>query len=519
MQSRGSQDNQVIALVYNQPVRVSDIRHIQSLFQTAYTLGLPNFTREEFSRDYNFAFNYLVAMHQAAAFGINPTQTQIEDAIKKIPYFQVNAPKDDKNPNDQAKADGGFDPEKYKKYVGGEDSLRPSGVAARELEDLVRADLQIGAIRQLTSAMVVLPKDALHQDFQKTYGIINSYVVRIPEKLIGEVPPVTEEEIQKYADAHKEELKRPEQRKVQYVAFELTEDQKKQDAKDRVAAMQKLAEEVEKFTDQLANDPKADFQKVAADFHLQAKETPAFDTQDATEQLAKQDLPKDLINDFATASFHLQPSNPVSEPLPNSANDTFYVIHLASMDAARPLSPEEAKPKIVQALQDARKADLVKEKGEALHAQLNNALTQGKSIEDAAREIGLAAEAIPPFTITDNQQTLKIIIQPEGPTILKQATQLEDKTLSQFIAATPSAVAPVAKPDEKPKAPDAGLFVYVQNHLPVEEQSKVSLADFSKKRLEMRQQIAFYEWLRVQRDKAGIDAQAMAASQAHTKGS
>ena len=73
--------------------------------------------------------------------------------------------------------------------------------------------------------------------------------------------------MQKYYEAHKDELKTEEKRKVDLVSLALTADQKKLAGKERIEVLQELSDRATDFTQALL-EKGADFRQVAEKFHV-----------------------------------------------------------------------------------------------------------------------------------------------------------------------------------------------------------------------------------------------------------
>ena len=86
---------------------------------------------------------------------------------------------------------------------------------------------------------------------------------------------ISDEDVQKYYDAHKAELKTDEKRKVEFVQLTLTEEEKKLSGKERIEALQKLADRATDFTQALL-EKGADFKQAAAKSQLPVHETGEF---------------------------------------------------------------------------------------------------------------------------------------------------------------------------------------------------------------------------------------------------
>src|SRR6202030_4504475 len=83
---------------------------------------------------------------------------------------------------------------------------------------------------------------------------------------------VSDDDIKKYYEAHKTELKTDEKRKVEFVRLALSEEQKKLKDKERIDALQKLSDRANDVSQALLNE-RADFHQVAAKFNLPVETT------------------------------------------------------------------------------------------------------------------------------------------------------------------------------------------------------------------------------------------------------
>src|SRR5260370_42054368 len=160
---------------------------------------------------------------------------------------------------------------------------------------------------------------------------------------------VSDEDGQKYYDAHKAELKTDEKRKVQFVQLGLTEEQKKLTGKERIDVLQKLSDGATDFTQALL-EKGADFEQAAGKSQLPVQETGEF-TAAAPDPQLKTDA------QLSAAAFKLSVQEPNSDPI--QVADGFYILHLVGVTEAHPLTIEEAKPKIVDALKKSRARELI----------------------------------------------------------------------------------------------------------------------------------------------------------------
>src|SRR5439155_11256649 len=205
---------------------------------------------------------------------------------------------------------------------------------------------------------------------------------------------INDEAVQKYYDAHKAELKTDEKRKVEFVQLTLNEEEKKLAGKERIEALQKLADRATDFTQALLGEG-ADFKQAAAKFQLPVHETAEFTAAEPDPQLKGE-------KQLGAAAFKLSLQEPHSDAV--QVADGFYILHLTGKTEARPLTAEEAKPKIVDALKKARSRELMSTKGAELVQQLREAKTTGQPLETAIQKAGAKPEKLPAFSLIEEEQ-------------------------------------------------------------------------------------------------------------------
>ena len=135
-------------------------------------------------------------------------------------------------------------------------------------------------------------------------------------------------EIAKYFEAHKAQLKTDEKRKVKFVRFGLTDEQKKLKGKERIDVLQKLADKANDFTEALQAKG-ADFDQVAAKFQITPKETGDFSKASPDPELAS-------TPQLVQAAFALTKESPNSDAI--QTPDGFDLLHLVNVEPSRPLT-------------------------------------------------------------------------------------------------------------------------------------------------------------------------------------
>jgi hypothetical protein len=349
---------------------------------------------------------------------------------------------------------------------------------------------------------------------------------------------VNDEDVQTYYDAHKSELKTDEKRKVEFVHLGLTEEayeytnlpgplsqpaysaifmdrfiqdliggysvippssasdmtaqgwneQKTLTGTERIEALQKLADRATDFTQALL-EKGADFRQAAAQFQLPVRETGEFTAAAPDPQLK-------VDPQLGAAAFKLTPQEPNSDPI--QVADGFYILHLTGITEARPLTLEEAKPKIVDSLKKSRARELISTKGAEVVQQLREAKKSGQSLEAAIQKAGVKAEKLPPFSLMDEETT-----ESQGSEVKNQPHKNEPPDF----AAIKNAVAflsPGEISDFSPSGNDGFIAVLEKQESSANSDTGEKKAAFEKKLLDNKERIVFYEWLHDRQQAAGL---------------
>src|SRR5438270_871972 len=91
----------------------------------------------------------------------------------------------------------------------------PMGLGEEHIEQMVRDELSMNEIKGLLAAGVTVPKGELDENFQRGYDKFYVSVIRFQPADFDKDIKVSDEDVQKYYDAHKTGLKTDEKRKVQ----------------------------------------------------------------------------------------------------------------------------------------------------------------------------------------------------------------------------------------------------------------------------------------------------------------
>jgi hypothetical protein len=463
------------ARIYDRNVSMLEAQQIARLLSLAQALGMSDFVGTMTAGagvDPNqgagqFIVNLLVLRHEAERLGLRPSASEVAEVVRKLPAFQ---------------GDAGFDINKLNDLV--QNGLAPLGLAEEHIEQLVRDQISLREIQKLLAAGVSLPKSELDENFQRGYDKLYVGVIRFRSADFEKDVKISDEDVQKYYDAHKGELRTDEKRKVEFVQLTLNEEEKKLSGKERIEALQKLADRATDFTQALL-EKGADFKQAAAKSQLPVHETGEFTAAEPDPQL-KGD------QQLVAAAFKLSAQEPHSDAV--QVTDGFYILHLTGKTEARPLALEEAKPKIVDALKKTRTREVMSTKGAEMVQQLREAKKSGQPLEAVIEKAGVKPEKLAAFSLIDEEME-----KSEGDQQKKQSPEL--LTIKDAVAL----LNPGDVTDFMPSGTD-GLIAILEKREPLGDASAgEKKAAFEKRILENKERIVVVEWLRDRQQAAGLE--------------
>ena len=206
-------------------------------------------------------------------------------------------------------------------------------------------------------------------------------------------------------------------------------------------------------------------------------------TQAAPDPALKQD------SQLSQSAFQLSTDEPTSEPI--QVADGFYILHLAAITPARPLTLEEAKPKIIEVLKGRKERELVTVRATTMAHDLAEALKAGDTLAKAAQKLNLKPEKLPPFSLADEleQKTSPAPDKtPDLPMIKNAVADLQANEVADPLPTSDGAVVAVV---EKRDPPDPA-------------QAAANRASLDQRILRGKRGIIFSEWLRERRQAAGV---------------
>jgi len=465
------------ARIYDRNVSMLEAQQSARLLNLAQTLGMSDFVGtmtagaglDPNQGAVQFIVNLLVLRHEAERLGLRPSASEIAEVVRKLPAFQ---------------GDSGFDINKFNDLV--QNGLAPLGLAEEHIEQLVRDEISLSEIQKLLAAGVSIPKSELDENFQRGYDRLYVSVIRFRPADFDKDIKINDEDVQKYYDAHKAELKTDEKRKVEFVQLTLSEEEKKLTGRERIEALQKLADRATDFTQALL-EKGADFKQAAAKFKLSVHETGEFTAAEPDPQL-KGD-PK-----LGAAAFKLSEQEAHSDAV--QVADGFYVLHLTAKTEARPLTAEEAKPKIVDELKKTRAREIMQTKGAELVQQLREAKKSpgGPGLEAVIAKAGVKPEKLEAFSLIDEES--------------EKAEGAEQKQQSPELITIKNAVALLNPGDvtEYVSPGTDGLIAILDKREPLGDATALEKrAAFEKRMLDNKERIVLVEWLRDRQQAAGLE--------------
>jgi parvulin-like peptidyl-prolyl isomerase len=471
----GAMRGDQFARIYDRNVSLLEAQQMARLLNLAQALGMSEFLgtmtagagTNQNQAGVQFIINLLVLRHEAGRLGLRPSASEVAEVVRKLPAFQ---------------SESGFDINRFNDFVQG--ALAPLGLSEEHIEQLVRDQISLSEIQKLLATGVSFPKAELDENFQRGYDKLYVSVIRFRPADFDKDVKISDEDVQKYYDAHKAELKTEEKRKIEFVQLTLTEEEKKLAGKERIEALQKLADRATDFTQALL-EKGTDFKQAAAKSQLAVHETGEFTAAEPDPQL-KAD-PK-----LGAAAFKLSVQESNSDPV--QVSDGFYILHLTAKTDTQPLTLEQAKPKIVDALKKTRSRELMSTKGAELVQQLREAKTSGQPLETAIQKAGAKPEKLPAFSLIEEEQ--------------QKSDPKERKNQPSELLAVKNAVELLNPGDVSDFVPfgTEGIIAILEKREPfAEANTGEKKADYEKRVLENKERIVVVEWLHDRQQTAGLE--------------
>ncbi len=452
-----------VATIYGHNVSDTDAQRDGRKFYVALELGLIDLVQDLAGYDRaravdNFVWNLMVLRHEADRLQITVSDDEVKAAILTLRPLQT---------------EGQFDSTKLAMLV--QRALTPRGFTDTVIDDLVRDDLRLKKVKALIASGVVPTPAEFRSAYDLEHQKMEAAVIRFNTADFVAGIQISDDDAKKAFDQRKDQFRSDEQRKVEYASFELSDADKKLTGKDRNAALEKLANHANDFTQALL-EKGAKFDAIASKFSAPVTTSALFSQQNPDPRMA-------AVPALSAAAFQLAMTDPDSDVI--QGENGFYVMRLLDVIPARRLTFDEARPKVIEQVKMERAHEAMQLKATSVRNQIEATLKAGKPFADAALAAGQKVEAIPPFSLAEPAAADTADQQ----AIMEKAVELGENQLSEFVPT------------------DAGgMLVYLKSRLPVDP------AQFAKDEPMMepvfaaqKSETAFLEWLRVRREAAKLE--------------
>jgi peptidyl-prolyl cis-trans isomerase D len=459
---RGAGPGGAIGKLNGRTITIGDVEKIERSIQLVFSLGMHDLvedlttegrTREDQSLSY--AWNLLLLRDEAKRLQVVPTADQIRNTEKALPQFQTN---------------NQFDPAKYQLFV--DAALKPNGLTAADLDEIVADNLRYTGVSHLVKDSSPLPESMFKQQYEQLNQKMSLAVIRFKRADFESSVQVSDAEIQKYYDQHKDTILSPEKRKIELVSFLLTDDQKKLADEQKTAAKKPLAEQADSFAQAAQQNPST-FEQTAQQKGFQMVQTEPFTLEQPDKALAQDPA-------LAHEAFNLAKDNPISDV--TEGTDGFYVMKLTNIEPSRPLALAEAKDQIVAAIKEEKAQAAIQAKAKELREKIDADVKKGVSFVQAAETAGVKVETPAPFALIDSGSNVEL-----ARFMAINGVDLDTNETSKLLQDQNSA-----------------LIIHMISKEPIDEQK---YAEFKKTEYPQQnshyENLAIREWLRVELQKAG----------------
>ena len=406
-----------------------------------------------------FVWNLLVLQHQSRELGVEPTDDQVANRIKQVPIFQ---------------AAGQFDPLKYGQFVS--EQLAPRGFTERQLEDVIRDSLRLEALSKIVEAPAAISEGEM-QAMARAFQPVTAGFVKFERTQETDKIQISPEEVASIHQQNQAAFMAEETREARCVVFELPADSKIE-GKEKVDALQKLANAASELTDSLAQAG-ASLEQLAAKAGAKIIKLTAFDRTGSPAQ-APSSLNSEAMADLAPAAFLVPKAGSTSDVI--QSGDAFYIIEVTAVNPARPLTLDEARPQIEAQLRAQKAQQIFTADATSAANALRAAVAGGKSFAEAAEAQKLKVEEI------KNVVAAAESTSPENQAIAGSTLLLKEGEISNLEG-----------------APWGAFVAQLQTRAPVDQMAfGARETQIRESLLRNKRDLLFMEWLRVSREAARI---------------
>ncbi len=454
-----------VGIVYGNGVTMAQYQREARKFDVCRALGLVELwstligseARDESEATSAFVWNTFVLRHEADALGIQPTDDEVVGAVQKLPAFQTN---------------GVYDSSKYIEFT--QKMLSARGLSAEQMEELVRDDIRLQKMKALVGSTVAAAPSEVREMYEQRSQKTEVSLVKLTTDDFAKEVKVTDEDVKKLYEERKESLKSEEMRKAKIAAFTLEKEEKPLSGKERTAALSKLGDKAQDFAVAMT-EPNAKLDEVAKKFEVELKESPEFSVDDPPSEIGQSE-------EAAQTVFKLTPEQPNSDVVMTQSG--YYVFQLDGVTPSKPLTYEQAKPKLEAQLKAERTQEAMALKTTEIRGKIAEALKAGKSFADAASAAGVKAETLPAFSMMEPPKSDST----DARLVMGHAFNLATGQLSDAIP-----------------TPTGTMLLHVDQRLPVDEKKfDEEKAMISENVARMKRESAFDLWLKGRRNLAQI---------------
>lgn len=318
-------------------------------------------------------WNRLITLKAAEEAGIEVTADEITDFITAHPLFQEN---------------GVYSPNRFRMFT--KRFFDPPGVQISDgmnlenFERTIRHQIMIEKFNDLLQSPATATPDDVDDYLTRLHGSATVKTATLSRNQIEKNLIASDEELKAFHQQNINQYLTPEQRRVQYVLFELEKDWA-EDSPERASAMRRLGEQAFQFSDpfyhaQQAQTPMPDFSEQAAKAKLEVKETPLF-AADASPKPFGDSSP------VARIAFGLTSEAPISDAI--ELKNGYAVIALKDIKPAEPLPFEKVQAEVRTQFRQQETTRQLRIKGEEAAANLAKLIEKEIPWKEAVTEAGL----------------------------------------------------------------------------------------------------------------------------------
>jgi len=350
--------------------------------------------------------------------------------------------------------------------------LRPNGLSPADLDDVVKDYTKFEGVTQLLKGSSPLPESMFRHQYELLNQPLSLAVIKFKKADFESVIRVSDDEVKKYYDQHKETILSPEKRKIQVVSFLLNDEQKKLSEEQKVAAKKTLAEQADAFAQAALQHPAA-FDQLAREKGAIIQETQPF-TIDQPDKLIAQEPGLDR------QAFNLTTENPVGDVI--EGNNGFYIVKLMKIEPSRPLTLEQARDRVRTELKDEKVRAAIQAKAREVREKIDAGMQNGKDFVQAAQAAGVKPETPPPFSLLNPGDNLEL-----ARTIHMDNVELDDNQTSKFL-----------------EDQDGGVIIHLIKKEPIDEAKyqEYKNAEYALQNSGY-ESVVVREWLKAELQKAG----------------